>query len=395
MSDTLSPQTVLENKSSKTAKRPNASARFFQRCNSQNASRLTQLPAEIRLKVLRLLLKHPGYLEPVLIERDRGFDPGSSDDPIIELSAQLLACCQSLHKQAWPILYGENILRIVCQSASLYHSCYILGSGIQLHCNADDMPADDYDLISLMRRTTDISRNTQRLLAHWNGLSKIKHIHLTIGHALRDEIFVACRAVHRLLRNKNVLIRLLPKHTRFDLEDDRDLEAFRCSEAYRLKGCRILRSRTIRFEGNMSDLSDLVREIEGSTEPPKDIFPMWKKANEYIRSMPLPDDSDPSLRPYLLDTSFEVHRHQARVAIDTYDVFNAQKYIVMLLKQALDWTKKWAEHEAVEARRRQEIMLAVVEESKKTFAESAEAVSSALERSMGGGLGKRTPTAAN
>jgi len=226
-----------------------------------------QLPAELYLQVLRLLLKHPGYLKPLPIEHCGG--TGLVDDdttPIIELSAQLLACCQALHNQAWPVLYGENTLRIVCQSVPPhYHSCYVLDAGIEIPCVARDMPAEDYDLFSLAHLYASDCQLTRRFVENYAGLSRVQNIELSVGHSLAEEIYVACRVLHKLVRNKNVVFKLLAKTTGLNLEDHLELEAFRRRETFRLKACRIFRCRAIRFEGNMSDVSDLIKNIEGGT----------------------------------------------------------------------------------------------------------------------------------
>lgn len=359
VSNELLSRTDSENDSSETSGQPGQVTRFSQPYNSQSASRLMQLPAELYLKVLRLVLRHPGYLKPLPIEQSHGSCCVADTVPIVELSAQLLATCQSVYKQAWPVLYGDNTLRVICQSVSPhYHSCYVLGAGIELHCSADDMPAEGYDLLSLARRCANDDWLTRRFAKHYGGLSKIQNIELSVGHSLTEEIFIACRAVWELVQRKNVMLKLLPKNTGFNLEDARDLDAFQCSEAYRLKACRIFRCRSIRFDGNKSDVSALIREIEANTHPPRDIFPMWKQANNYVKEMPRIDNTDIELAPYLPDASFSDHGDKARAAVQAYDSQDASEHIVIFLNQASKWTKAWAERAARRGEERYQIQLA-------------------------------------
>ncbi|KAK5958739.1 hypothetical protein OHC33_000582 [Knufia fluminis] len=310
-------------------------------------------------------------------------DYGDNAIPLVELSAQLLACCQSLYKEAWPVLYGENSLKVVCQSSPPhYHTCYILGAGIELLCNADDMPADDYDLLSLARQKTDNIDSTKRLVVHWEGLSKVQNIELSIGHSLQEEIFIASRVLHKLVLNKHVLLKLLPKNIDWDMEDELQVD-FRSWENYCLKGCRIFRCRSIRFEGNRSDVSELTREIEGHSDPPEDLFAMWRKADDFVLDMPRWSNEDEASALQLL-AGFGDHRDNARMAVQQYHVSDARKYIRMFFKQAHDWTNAWAERETIRARKRYEADLSKVEDDTIMYSGWIQEVSDELDVSMTG-----------
>jgi len=356
--------------------------RFTQPRITQGASRLVHLPPELLLRVLRLLLKHPGSLKPLDIEDSPNPDTADGHVPVVELSAQLLATCQLLHDEAWPILYGENTLRIVCQSVlPHYHSCYVLGAGIELHCNADDMPAGDYNLLSLSQPHVRSCHLTDRFVRYYDGLSRVQNVELVVGHSLAEELFIACRAIHPLVRGKNVLIKLLPKSTRSLLENY-EASAIQCLESYRLKGCRIFRCRSIEFEGNKSDVSALVGEIEGSTDPPRDMFPLWQEAEEYIMAMPPVDESEVNLPSHLQGTSFAYNRSMAKNAVQAYDVYNAQEYIMDSVNQASELIEIWKESQSARTRERYKIELAGLEERGKSILSSLEATASGPDYSM-------------
>lgn len=349
---------------------------------TQAVCRLIHLPPELLLKVLRLLLKHPGYLKPLDVEQSQSPDIANDAIPIVELSAQLLATCQSLYDEAWPILYGENTLRIVCQSVSPhYHSCYVLGAGIELYCNADDMPAEGYNLLSLARPHVDSCQLTDRFVKHYDGLSRVRNVELTVGHSLAEEIFIACRAIHPLVQGKNVLFKLLPKLTRTFL-DNYDAAAVQCLDSYRLKGCRIFRCRSISFDGNKSDVSALVREIEGNTDPPKDMFPLWREAEDYMMAMPSVDENEVDLPPHLQGMSFDHNRRMAKNAIQAYDVYHAQEYIVDSVSQATELIKIWTDCQSARTKERYAAELADLEDRGKSISASLEALSSVLDYSM-------------
>lgn len=92
---------------------------FTQPCNPQSASRLIQLPAELRLKIMRMLHQNVGPLDSTAVLPTSTYDYSQHDSkdaerPLVELSAQTLACCQVLKKEASSILYEENTLAIQC-----------------------------------------------------------------------------------------------------------------------------------------------------------------------------------------------------------------------------------------------------------------------------------------
>ena len=322
---------------------------------SQNASPLMQLPPELRLKIFRLVFKHSGYLTALSIEGplwgEWASDPMTCNDdfPMVYLSAQSLACCQSMYQEAWSVLYGENTLSIVCTSKiPHYHTCYVLATGIPLHCAPEDMSVDNYDLLSLAQQRTDQTDNDNRFVRYYDSIAQVQNIDLRIAYSARsgismyEDIFVACRAIRKLVRDKHVSLMLLPKYDGHGLSSDHDLEdRFRRLEleAHSLKGCRIFRCRSLTFLKNKSDASDLVREVEGNTKPPEDIFATWKTATDLIIGLPRVDRHGVQLLPDGAMKSIDI----ARGMTLTYDVCNAYEHIARALEQASLWTKRWVD----------------------------------------------------
>ncbi|KAK5079573.1 hypothetical protein LTR70_009301 [Exophiala xenobiotica] len=262
-----------------------------------------------------------------------------------------------------------------------YHSCYVLGAGIELYCNADDMPAEGYDLLSLARPHADSCYLIDRFVKYYDGLSRVQNVELTVGHSLAEEIFIASRAIHLLVQGKNVLFKLLPKFTRTFL-DNYDAAAIQCLESYRLKGCRIFRCRSICFEGNKSDVSALVREVEGDTDPPQDMFPLWREAEDYMVAMPAVDENEVDLPPHLQGMSFDHNRRMAKNAVQAYDVYNAQEYIVDSVSQASELIRIWTDCQSARTKERYKTELTDLEERGKSISASLEALSSVPDYSM-------------
>jgi len=104
----------------------------------QNSSKLLQLPAEIRLKILRLLHKAAQLLDlgnsvGIALEHLEYNSTCNADRSIFEFSGQVLACCQQLETKGSSILYGENRLAIKCAAAGSMNALHIHCLGAHIH----------------------------------------------------------------------------------------------------------------------------------------------------------------------------------------------------------------------------------------------------------------------
>lgn len=97
---------------------PVADLSFAKRRDPQSASTLMTLPAELRLKILRMLLKKGDVLasfrqylgadeQPYTEEHQQRYSKN-----VLSLSAQIVVCCQMLHEESLAILYKENTVSI-------------------------------------------------------------------------------------------------------------------------------------------------------------------------------------------------------------------------------------------------------------------------------------------
>jgi len=244
--------------------------------NPQTSSCLIQLPAELRIKVLRLLLRSPNPLtdlEEFGMESDgpdmTGYEQG------IELSAQLLLCCQQLHSEGHQILYGENTLYIHFEwrnriRPNLFY-CDILGATTEIpekmeYLNGFDdslrYQADDY------ARNGDCSyddRDSARQLAKMlPTIEKFQHFLDYLEVFDQEHLSIGCRVLQQLLFEKDVV---------FVFNDEAKVQW--------LKSCLLLRCRSARFTRfQAQDTQDLVHTIT-SAKVVGDTFLAWKK----IRSL--------------------------------------------------------------------------------------------------------------
>ena len=91
----------------------------------QAPSHLLQLPAELRLMILRQLLPAPGPIEPLSQSSYYQLEEEAYEAQT-GLSSQVLQCCQTLHDEGSAILYGENVLTIVANGESGHRYVRIL-----------------------------------------------------------------------------------------------------------------------------------------------------------------------------------------------------------------------------------------------------------------------------
>lgn len=98
-----------------TFKRP--IGKFNRPIHSQVQSPLLQLPAELRLLILRYLIDPPKILYNWLDMRELAKQSVQNRDALLEkaLQVKIFCCCQKLLEESRAVLYGSTILRIQCQ----------------------------------------------------------------------------------------------------------------------------------------------------------------------------------------------------------------------------------------------------------------------------------------
>lgn len=205
----------------------------------QIISRLLQLPAELRLAILRCLLKRN---EPLIGEHEyrasSGFDSVKTESNL-DLSPQILPCCQQLYEEARPILYQENTLAILHGSEG---NCYVLDFGIDF-TDYDWSQADEItDLMSLaeyMLLTKSEPKfyrgELQRLLRNRSILHEFQKLDITLYGYERGSIFNAVRMLRNLVTGKQVTVRFTP----FRDAQDFDVNVLGCLKLWRCKSISV------------------------------------------------------------------------------------------------------------------------------------------------------------
>ncbi|KAK5084685.1 hypothetical protein LTR05_005763 [Lithohypha guttulata] len=245
-------------------------ARDFERqTDPQGQSDLLQLPGELRLKVLRYLLKSKdgrirSYDESKLCSTNGRF-PRKRYNKELPGSAQLLRTCQKLFWEGRDVLYTENTLSIFIWGDpwSRALKCGVLGLQVEFHrphqetyydllWNALDYNPDD--MSQLLRVYDETLACFQRLEIKMDELND------------HEDCFIACRVLKNNLLGKDVTI---------DLDTAKgNFEEHHCGlEDGLLSGFKFLRCNSIHFK-NYKVHTELVAQIE-SEIPVNDTYRSW------------------------------------------------------------------------------------------------------------------------
>lgn len=255
---------------------------FRQRRMAQVQSPLLRLPAEMRVKILRNILKSDQPLYSM--EKYRHESPKNFKKvrrlyyAQLRLSSQFLCTCQQVKDEGEQVLYGENVLCILYRCdmrwdsrvshGSIGSDCHILrwstklpkidcamedhmsqsrGPGSDLHCwnpclchnFKEDMPYAAPDSTRFHRVRVDL---------HYNDIYAI---------------FTASRSLFPLLENKSVLLQAIPDSQSSDLEPDKN--------ASLLRACRVFRCQSLKVDCSLLrdvDLDEIaaIERVVGSEE---------------------------------------------------------------------------------------------------------------------------------
>ncbi|KAK5947054.1 hypothetical protein PMZ80_001200 [Knufia obscura] len=325
--------------------------RFSQPCQSQSASRLLQLPPELRIKILRMLLRSSAPLAPLLEEKQKPDERHSFD-----LSGQVLATCQVLHKDASMILYKENILtiKVVPADQDWGLECYVVDARMDLVHEPHDLPLTEYDLLSIARSSNPKTHFEEC----YEGLSQISNVRVILqpAYATRDIAFITCMVLQDLLRGKNVtFMTKISKHAKHDKSEDGTW----------LLPCRMLRCQHIIFEGHEESCEALVQEVTSSDEPPKDLFLLWTRTIQCVGKLPKVngqsfDHGDRAMYKFF---------PRLRSAVFVRDAPTAHNCVTEILKEAIIWNRRYAKQEKAEAKTRYVHRLEMIEALKQCSAD--------------------------
>ena len=330
--------------------------------NPQNGSRLIRLPAELRVKILRNLLKKPSPIQS-LAERDpANNDARAQYDADTSLSSQVLRTCQIAYNEGLLILYKENIIQLHIREDS-DNSCE-LGSfdlTIRYPLDADDISMHQDALLEFAGNAEHCDncvtisecvgsfpaycenpacegyyKNSGKdLVDQYPVLQQFTHIRLVLSWmSNKNGVFVvACRALRDLLRGKHVSIsfsltlsRYYPGVTSRDIDPDQ---------------ARVLRCASISFEEIGGPHVDMVKSLICSNAPVYDTHAMWRSLMQGVISK-LPNVGDLNFADRHKGVIEQLKSRSMSYSLDA-DAFKKERdKIMQLVKQ---WWDEYFEHE--------------------------------------------------
>lgn len=331
-----------------------------------------QIPAELRVKILRMLLKSPQALltekeheecqicdkttaSPPIVDNESDTDdddfnkkapPGCSsegffDQACFNLSSQILQSCQQLHAEGTAILYGENSLSVLFED----HDCHILDGMTEVPESSEwccwDCSIPDLALATLERSLScrsdldyvDIEKRASNLRNMYGWLQNFSRIELSMNVNRQVEVYIAARILRDFVSAEDVT--LVPTLIRKQLPNITWLQSLRS-----------LRCQSFKFpECLAADREVLLSHAETicGTEEYTDLLPLWNN---------LAHDDDGILHHLPQIDGKDYHNRDVRGlisdledAIIEEDVPKVQAIRDQLSTSAKSWLERWRSEE--------------------------------------------------
>ena len=275
---------------------------------------LLQLPAELRLKILRFLLKTSGVIltngEIWVQMRAELCVECSHDGPdredfeqrckaAMSHSAQILRTCQQIFREGQQILYSENALSL--RTISTYDDydngqyLWILDRLISYpHDLSEHPPPEKDDLLSYAAAcykchgTREDCEKTEHMGidTRFSGnfaslrpmLERFQKFHVTIGYEDEDVAnylnnddtvcHVAARAFRDIVRNKHVILH------------------YKDFRKPHIDSCRLWRCASFHFATSSGPEAAEIEKLVCSSEPVCDTFAMWRSLTKQLKVLP-------------------------------------------------------------------------------------------------------------
>lgn len=252
--------------------------------NSQAFSRLVQLPAELILIVLRLLLKSP---TPIRSLRQEQIKPGIDSDLSLSdqrLSAQVLRCCQYLHQTGQTVLYEENTVALYFSNRRGQPFCYFLDKSTKFASHPLDIPKDSFNLLFYTRSLSpQREANAKELMEErYSALLRFKMIHTVMSLDFHEDVFTACRLLRELVKAKQVTV---------------DLSGCPGEESEVVHMFSLWRCESITFEGVAdTTTAPIVKKVTSSLPLHTDLLPAAQRFHNLLKGMKTPTSFTHGLR---------------------------------------------------------------------------------------------------
>ena len=310
---------------------------FQQSSRRQSASRLLSMPSELRLLILRNLLKHEDVLQPLRWTGRQEYKA------TVQLSAQLLQTCQQLYAEASHVLYKENIVEIRCRVYQRRHWCDILEASVVIPEKLSEVKDADCTLPVLAAQRTvagpwaRVARsNPAWLIKHYLLLKRFDLWCLNIQYETQDQVFIACRALQDLLHGKEVVTSLLPVSSEPTSNVVLPRTATDIDEAA-IFSLNYLRCSAITLQSRL-DIQSLGNTITGDS-------PVSDRLDEYIHFtrkilFSLPARSGPMFKKSHQHELERLSRHLIDYEIEAFD-----NQLRLLCRHVDDWCEAWSQEE--------------------------------------------------
>lgn len=336
--------------------------------NPQLSSSLIQLPCEIQLMILRILLKFRRAI-PIdyrgMEDYDTSYDPKKCKDMraclgTLRKDSQLLRTCQYLYPLCQQVLYKENTLTVYLKRHfSIYGPMVLRYSTLRCSFlnNAVRFPTKLYDINSKATHFPKVfnceSRRCSKLSTWLNRFPVLRKfssyqimIHMPTDD-LRESIFMACLLLREVLYQKTVTLKVI--------RDGSSTSASGKSIAEKidtLSGSKILKCNSITFPGYPSqstyNLSSLITNKSAPVTEMYELYASYMK--EFISNLPsLPDYSR-------FEDKYRADLERLKKCVLDYDVENFKKKRRIVTCRAYDWIHRCAvSHKAYHLNRAKQI----------------------------------------
>ena len=294
-----------------------------------------RLPPEVRLIILRCLLKSKG---PIL-SFDKWHDLAgniknarSKYKRDLRRSAQVLRTCQTLWVEGYDILYRENTLSLWCEQMGFQFEVNVLKWTAEgLPCWMADLTSSSIDLVDCLLGTC-FWGNKPLIKKHVPLVKRFEAYHIDV-YLHHDEqngqeaLFVLCRMLQPLLAGKDVTINITNDT---DPEDPSEPHRLDLRE---LSGCKVLRCRSLLFKDYDNTDPVLIDVLRQTSEI--DTYDLWLDFTRHF--LPHPPDIK----------AFEaVHKSQLEQLKEHTFEYDTERFIdlrTQIMKLAAAWYDTWAE----------------------------------------------------
>jgi len=289
---------------------------------TQQASPLMRLPAELRVKILDILLSRARTIKLRL----------ASARPA-RRSAQLLRACQQLYSEGHTILYNKNVVAICFGDSEFHDHCLTLKRCVQVGVRLPIFHIEQYSLLDVAQAFIKLEApkrdlDAERFVQLYPALMKIRNFRIHFRYRDQVDIFVQRRVLRALLNNKHVTCVLEPA------------PVAKGHTISWLKSCRILRCSSISFyKFNDTRFLEELRENITSRTIVRDTLMPWVDYLTHIAPVSR-QLTESAFKDDCMKEFKELKQHMLNYDFDAYVV--QQKY---LMERAIEWNQLCAEAE--------------------------------------------------